>query len=227
LNRIEISLKEIIKKDVSMIIGGVKLIDEKNRLIKFGNVDNSIQNINYVLSSGKIHVTSPTMFYSTELIKKYGDLSININNEDEILAFRALNEKGIFVLEEYLVSYRKHTGSITFKQTKGSFKKYINWLLDNDLQNQVNNKTDWLSVSRFRGQNIDIENKIDLLIRKILIQRENLKYLRELNNFSFWWCAFFKLKYRIHLQDYLIEMVRPIYYKTRVYLNKVLHRGLE
>ncbi len=111
-NRIEDSLKLILRNNVSMVIGSMALIDKKNYLIKYGGPNQSDQNLENILKNG-IKVTSPTMLYDKEIICKYGPIPSNLANEDEELAFRAIICNGIFVSENIFVAYRKHKSSTT------------------------------------------------------------------------------------------------------------------
>lgn len=143
--RLAIQYNAIRQKKCSMIISGLKLIDSSGNLIKYGGGRQRYQSLDFALKSGTVRATSPTMLFDRELIDKYGLLPNELRNEDEALAFRALCDRGILVLDDYLVAYRKHISSVSAQQQKKSFSGYLKWL-ENDIDNRILNKIHWKQV---------------------------------------------------------------------------------
>jgi alpha-1,3-rhamnosyltransferase len=163
LNRISSSIELLTSSDASMVVGGVALIDENNRIIKYGWPKAENQNLKFVLKNG-ISVTSPTMFYSNELIIKFGKLPINLANEDEELAFRAIIQKGIIISPEVLVAYRKHIASLT------NYSRSIRKLLSKFVENSPFVRANYYSWEKHLSElKINVsngDNKLQLLIKK-------------------------------------------------------------
>lgn len=223
--RIATQYNAIIKSKCSMIISGMMLIDSFGDLIKYGRPLQRCQSLDFALSSGTVRVSSPTMLFDRELIDEYGLLPNELANEDEALAFRALCRKGILVIDDYLVSYRKHISSVSSQQQKNSFFKYLKWL-ENNIEYQISNKIHWkqVIVSSCENKKASLANSIcdaiidDLRSTKVYIAslgivRFNINFIKELlisNRFK-----------KLYL-EYLKINLRSLLYKLMAMSRKVL-----
>jgi glycosyltransferase involved in cell wall biosynthesis len=190
--RIAIQYNAIKQKDYSMIISGIKLIDSSGDLIKYGRPRQRCQSLDFALKSGAVRATSPTMLFDRELIDKYGLLPNELGNEDEALAFRALCKKGILVIDDYLVAYRKHITSVSAQQQKSSFFNYLKWL-ENNINYQILNKIHWKQVidSSFEYEKASLAKSIcdsiiedlrstQVYIASLDLERDRFKIIKEL-----------------------------------------------
>lgn len=226
-NRLLNSFETIKLKKCSMIISEMELIDANGRLIKKGGPLQYEQDMNFVIHSMNVNVSSPSMFYDSLLIKKFGLLPENLDNEDEALAIRAIFLDGIVVINEALVKYRKHTSSITSSQVNGNLRYYLNWLLNKDLKNQINNKLHWIEI--LKRTNTD---KSDSYIESIQNHIINLEYdsveLKEVLDskslLPFFLRVLLKKKLFKYLKAHFINIIRPHYYNLKRILYQYINK---
>lgn len=226
--RIATQYNAILKSKCSMIISGMMLIDSFGDLIKYGRPPQRCQSLDFALSSGTVRVSSPTMLFDRELIDEYGLLPNELANEDEALAFRALCKKGVLVIDDYLVAYRKHISSVSSQQQKNSFYKYLKWL-ENNINYQISNKIHWKQVidSSCENKKASVANTIcdsiieDLrstqaYIASLGLVRCNINFIRELlisKRLKKLYCEYIKINLR-SLVYRLMAMSRKVLRKV-------------
>ncbi len=177
-NRLELEVDALMTSSASMCISGMEIIDSASNKIRNVSARTECHTLKYALATGMIHVTSPTMMYRREIVDRFGFLPAGLANEDEALAFRAICTKGILVLNEILVRYRLHSGSIQFGARSKHLSIYLSWLQSN-LPFQIANKEHWKDILRstFRYEMIP---SVDALLLALESKREKLQTLSNL-----------------------------------------------
>jgi hypothetical protein len=131
---------------------------------------------------------------------------------------------GIFVISQSLVKYRKHIDSITSKQGRGSFMKYLEWLSEKDLNNQINNKKHWLElINQTRPDDFLIySNLIEIHIKNLISDREEIKnILKSKNVFFIKIKALRNKRLKLYVLSYYTNLLRPIYYRILMIKNNL------
>lgn len=140
--RLQRQLDALAPSTASMCIAGMEIIDSDSRKFRDAPARGQCQTLEFVLKTGTVNVTSPTMMYRRELLDRFGLLPASLANEDEAMAFRALCAGGIAVLPDQLVRYRVHARSISSGSRAINLSRYVLWLASN-LPFQVANKLHW------------------------------------------------------------------------------------
>jgi hypothetical protein len=103
---------------VDLVCSDVSIIDEMGAVVREG-WDSPIGyrlSLDEAISKGSCYALGCTCGYSRALFGKYYPMNEHVFQEDNVLPFRALLNKGVRVLESRLVSYREHSISISKTQ---------------------------------------------------------------------------------------------------------------
>lgn len=149
-DRVEVQLLDLQNVGAAMSIGGMAVIDDRDRVLRAVAPQPERQQLDEVLRCGSVAATSPTMMYHRRLIDDFGLLPEQLANEDEALAFRALVSGGISVVSRSLVRYRVHGNSVTARNRQLRLTGYLAWL-ERNLPLQIENKKHWRDVLMTRN----------------------------------------------------------------------------
>ncbi|WP_372785775.1 glycosyltransferase [Phenylobacterium sp.] len=98
---------------VDMVCSNVSVIDgEGKALPKWGLPPVVPMTLEGALNRGSISALGCASAYSRSLWTKYGPIDAEVLQEDVVLPFRALLERGIRVVDEQLVEYRVHDANL-------------------------------------------------------------------------------------------------------------------
>ncbi len=103
---------------VDLVVSDVSVIDEQGREIRRGWPDPVATplTLEEAVSAGRCYALGCSSGYSRQLITTFGYIEPTVIQEDWVLAFRALVERGIRVVDEPLLKYRKHGNNVWFGQ---------------------------------------------------------------------------------------------------------------
>jgi len=106
---------------VDLVVSDVIVIDPDDREMRRGWPDPVARPVTLgeTIQQGECYVLGCAVGHSRDLVARFGSIDPSVIQEDWVLPFRALLSRGIRVINEPLVMYRRHGGNLWFGQQTG------------------------------------------------------------------------------------------------------------
>ncbi|WP_193775218.1 glycosyltransferase [Vibrio vulnificus] len=179
-DRVKVLVDNWVKYDKpSIVASSLHEIDAKGKSIESEisfrfNVDHPIkynfESIEDYLNGKLLACAGSTMAYSSDVIKKFGVYDTKINSEDVVYFFRGMLCKGVLILNDRLIKYRRSESSFSAPTSSNwnLFKSpQNNYPIDFNLLRLNQAKSDLL---KYHSSNIRLSARIDQLIDIELIK---------------------------------------------------------